>query len=324
LRSFGVWLLLLGLLTGCLGGREPLPSPVYPLPSPTATPTPGPAALYEMGLTHQQAGEVEAAIGAFSAALAQDPAFAPAYRARAAAYLALGDPAAALADGQMAVALEPRDAAAHALLGEILRRGFRDPLQALDAYNRAARLDPAMAEVLFPARWECAVSTARSDRMADLAAEYTRLHPDDPLRFYYRGRTLLSQGLPRVAIRMVGDAIREGGDVAALWVVLGDAYAAIEAWSEAVICYEAARSLMERGDSSLYVISGRPAAALAVALGTAYLYAGRCADAESAFRHALILAPDRSDLPAWIGRAMICQSQLRSNGGGGGEPPVTP
>lgn len=303
--GIGLSLLLLGL-TGCLGRAEVLPTSVSPSPSPAATPTPGPAALYEAGRAHQQAGEWEKALGLFSAALAQDPRFAPAYRERAVVYLALGDPTAALADGQMAVALEPQDATAHALLGEILRRGFHDPLQALDAYERAARLNPAMAAALFPARWECALSAARSDRMADLAAEYARLHPDDPLRFYYRGYTLLAQGLPRVAIGVVGDAIRDGSDLAALWFVLGDAYAAIGAWPEAIICYEAARSRTERGDLSLHVLSDPPAA-LAVSLGTAYLYAGRCADAEASFRRALALAPDRPDLPAWIGRAMICR-----------------
>ncbi len=310
MRTVGVGLLLLLLgLTGCPGRTGVSPTSVLPSPSPAATPTPGPVALYELGRAQQQAGELEAAISAFSAALAQDPTFAPAYRARAAAYLALGDPASALVDGQMAAALEPQDAAAHALLGEILRRGFYDPLQALDAYDRAARLDPALGAALFSARWECALAAARSDRMADLAAEYAHLHPDDPLRFYYRGRTLLAQGLPRVAIGVVGDAIREGSDLAALWFVLGDAYAAIEAWPEAVICYETARSRMEGGDSSMHMVSDSPTAALAVSLGTAYLYAGRCADAEASFRHALALAPGRSDLPTWIGRAMICLSR---------------
>jgi len=209
----------------------------------------------------------------------------------------------------MAIALAPEDAGGYALLGEVLRRAFNDPVQAPDAYDAAVKRDPSLAPVLFPARWECAVAAARSDRMAELAMEYARLHPEDPMRMYYRGRALLAQGLPRVAIRVVGESIEREGGPAAVWFVLGEAYAAGEAWPEAVICYERARALMEAGDSSLGVVSGNPAATLAFALGTAYLYAGRCADAEAAFRHARALNPDLPDLPTRIGQAMICQQR---------------
>lgn len=299
---------LLLALVGCTAG--PSPTAVSPLPTlPPPTATPGPAALYDQGLACQQAGDWECARTAFSRALELDPSLAPAYRARGAVHLALGDGPAALRDAQMAIALAPEDAGGYALLGEVLRRAFNDPVQAPDAYDAAVKRDPSLAPVLFPARWECAVAAARSDRMAELAAEYARLHPEDPMRMYYRGRALLAQGLPRVAIRVVGESIEREGGPAAVWFVLGEAYAAGEAWPEAVICYEQARALMEAGDSSLGVVSGNPAATLAFALGTAYLYAGRCADAEAAFRHARALNPDLPDLPTRIGQAMICQQR---------------
>jgi tetratricopeptide (TPR) repeat protein len=301
------WALLLALV-GCTAGPSPTAVSSLPtLPPPTATP--GPAVLYDQGLACQQAGDWECARTAFSRTLELDPGFAPAYRARAAVHLALGDGPAALRDAQMAIALAPEDAGAHALLGEVLRRAFNDPVQALDAYGAAVKRDPSLAPVLFLARWECAVAAARSDRMAELAMEYARLHPEDPMRMYYRGRALLAQGLPRVAIRVVGESIEREGGPAAVWFVLGEAYAADGAWREAVICYEQARALMEAGDSSLGVVSGNPAATLAFALGTAYLHAGRCADAEAAFRHARALNPDLPDLPTRIGQAMICQQR---------------
>ncbi len=306
LRKGTVTFILLLVLTGCTAAPSPAavsPSPTLP---PTPTPTPGPAVLYEQGLACQQAGDWACAGAAFSRTLELDPGFAPAYRARAAVHLALGDGPAALQDAQTAVMLAPEDAGASALLGEVLRRAFNDPLQALDAYDAAVRRDPSLAAALFSARWECAVAAARSDRMAELAAEYARLHPDDPMRMVYRGRTLLAQGLPRVAIRVLGETIEQEGGPAALWFVLGEAYAAEEAWREAVICYEQARALMEAGDSSLGVVSGNPAADLALALGTAYLYAGRCGDAEAAFRHARALGLNRPDLPTLLGQAMIC------------------
>ncbi len=299
---------LLLALVGCTVG--PSPTAISPPPTPPPpTATPGPAVLYDQGLACQQAGDWECARVAFSRALELDPSFAPAYRARGAVHMALGDGPTALWDAQMAIALAPEDAGAHALLGEVLRRAFNDPIQALDAYSAAVRRDPSLAVALFPVRWECAVAAARSDRMAELAAEYARLHPDDPMRAYYRGRALLAQGLPRVAIRVVGESIEREGGPAAVWFVLGEAYAAEEAWPEAVICYEQARALMEAGDPSLRAVSETPVAALAFALGTAYLYAGRCADAEAAFRHARALNPDLPDLPTRIGQAMICQQR---------------
>jgi len=297
---------LLLALVGCTAG--PLPTVVSPPPTPPPpTATPGPAVLYDQGLACQRAGDWECARTAFSRALELDPNLAPAYRARGAVHLALGDGPAALRDAQMAIALAPEDAGGYALLGEVLRRAFNDPIQALDAYGAAVERDSSLAAVLFPARWECAVAAARSDRMAELAMEYARLHPEDPMRMYYRGRVLLAQGLPRLAIRVVGESIAQEGGPAAVWFVLGEAYAAEEAWPEAVICYEQARALMEAGDPSLRAVSETPAAALAFALGTAYLYAGRCADAEAAFRHAWALNPDLPDLPTRIGQAMICQ-----------------
>ena len=301
-------LLLLPVLVGCTAG--PSPTAVSPPPTPPPpTATPGPAVFYDQGLACQRAGDWECARTAFSRALELDPNLAPAYRARGAVHLALGDGPAALRDAQMAVALAPEDAGAYALLGEVLRRAFNDPIQALDAYGAAVKRDLSLAPVLFPARWECAVAAARSDRMAELAMEYARLHPDDPMRAYYRGRALLAQGLPRLAIRVVGESIEREGGPAAVWFVLGEAYAAEEAWPEAVICYEQARALMEAGDPSLRVVSETPAAALAFALGTAYLYAGRCADAEAALRYARALNPNLPDLPTRIGQAMICQQR---------------
>jgi len=304
----GILGVLLLLFTGC-AAESSLVTFSPPLTPPPPTATPGPAVFYDQGLACQQAGDWECARAAFSRTLELDPSFAPAYRARAAVHLALGDGPAALRDAQMAIALAPEDAGAYALLGEVLRRAFNDPIQASDAYGAAVKRDPSLAPVLFLARWECAVAAARSDRMAELAAEYARLHPEGPMRMYYRGRALLAQGLPRVAIRVVGESIEREGGPAAVWFILGEAYAAEEAWPEAIICYEQARALMEAGDPSLRAVSETPAAALAFALGTAYLYAGRCGDAEAAFRYAQTLGPNQPDLSTLIGQAMICQQR---------------
>ncbi len=226
-------------------------------------------------MAHQQAGEWEQALSLFSQALQIQPDLAPVYRARAAAHLALGDPERALQDAQIAVALAPDVPEAHALLGEVLRRGFRAPLQALEAYDEAVRLDPALAPALFPARWECAEAAGLTDRMAQLALESARRYPS-PMSAYYQGRALLAQGARRAAIERVGRAIQEEGSFAALWFVLGEAYAADGAWPQALTCYEEARRLTKAGDPSLSAVLTHPDRDLLLALGRAYLYVGRC------------------------------------------------
>ncbi|MDW7992963.1 MAG: tetratricopeptide repeat protein [Anaerolineae bacterium] len=299
-------MIALGLLTGCTESPSTpatATSSSSPLPSPT--PTQSPMALYERGLFHQRAGEWEQAIFLFSQALQLQPDLAPAYRARAAAYLALGEAERALQDAQMAVALTPDLPEAHALLGEVLWRKFHDPIQALAAYDEAVRLDPALAPALFAARWACAETAGLTDRMAQLALEHEREYPS-PLGAYYKGRALLAQGARRAAIEVVREAILEGDSLAALWFVLGDAYAADGAWPEALTCYEETWRRMEAGDPSLGTVLAHPEQALLRALGTAYLHVGRCAEAEEVFRRAAALSANDPDLPTLIGRAIIC------------------
>lgn len=306
-RAF-IFLVALSLLAGCTGWPQAAtptasPSPVPPSP----TPTPDPVALYETGLAHQRAGEWEQAAFYFSQALQLRPDLAPAYQARGAVYLALGEAERALQDAQIAVSLAPDSPEAHALLGEVLRRGFSDPAQALKAYDEAVRLNPALAPALFRARWECAEAAGLTDRMAQLALEQAREYPS-PMSAYYKGRALLAAGARRAAIEVVGKAIGEGNSLAALWFVLGDAYAADSAWPQALTCYEEAQRLTEAGDPSLGAVLARPDQALLLALGTAYLHVGRCAEAEEALRRAAALGADHPDLPTLIGRAMTCQA----------------
>lgn len=311
-RTGVLWVLALTLARCLVAGSalSPRPTPelvsIVPLP---ANPTPAAnqaLARYEMGLVRQRAGETEGALQAFSEALTLDPALAPAYVARGALFLGTGQPEAALADAQGAVAADPVSAIAHALLGEVLRRGFADPLQALEAYRRAVELDSDLAPALFPARWEAAVNSGQADRMLALSREYRAAHPDSPLAAYYRARALLALGVPRAAIRTLVGAMSQGGP-AALWFVLGEAYRAEEAWPQARTCFEQAQTLVEAGDLSLSQVSLTPQADLLVALGTAYLYTGTCQDAERLLEQALSLGIDGPGVQTLIGQALICQ-----------------
>lgn len=298
------------MLTGCAS-----PSPTAsPLSLPTRIPsTPTPDRLemarraYQEGIALQTAGDTEGAVEAFSRALALDPTLAPAYVGRGSLYLTLGKPQEALADAQAAVAADPENAAAYALLGEVLRRAFGDPVHALQAYEQAVRLDPGLADPLFPARWQAAAAGWQGNRMVALANEYMNAHPDDPLGPYYLGRALIAQGNPRAAIRTLVEALGRGGP-AATWYALGEAYAADGAWANARTCYEQARALAERGDPSLYLISETPVADLFAALGAAYVHVGECASGQVMLEYALAVGPDRPQLHTLLGQALICQT----------------
>lgn len=300
-------LAIFAFLIGC-GAPTPTLSPlVTPTQaSPTPTPTQIPARYYyEVGLEHRAADDMQEALRMQTRALEVDPDYAPAYIERAILHRALAEPQAALIDAQAAVAADPENATAYALLGEILRLEFNDPSQALAAYDRAVRLDPTLAEATFLARWQTAVAASQPGRMILLADEYIETHPDDPLAPYYRARALIALGNPGGAVETLSEALEETS-LAALWLALGDAYTADEAWGYALTCYEQARGLTEEGDNSLNLISEVPAAELFGALGTAYFHTGRCSDARNMLNHALAIGPDRLEYHTLLGRAMIC------------------
>jgi tetratricopeptide (TPR) repeat protein len=297
------------MLSSCEAPTVPTETSPLRLPTripATATPTPiGPQVYHEAGLDYRAAGLVDEAIEAFDRALEADPEFAPAYLERAIIYLLRDDPDAALADIQASIHADPENATAHALLAELLRQEFDDPLQALSAYEMAVRLDPALAPITFQGRWQCAVESAQADRMLNLSSEYVNAHPDDPLKSYYRALAFGAAGSSSSALDMLSEALEEE-DVAALWLALGDAYAELGSWDHAATCYEQARSLTEGGDDSIALISDNPPATLSRSLGTAYVYIGRCSDARNLLNHAAAVGQEWPEYHTLLGRAMIC------------------
>jgi len=309
--SAGVVLLLLALMACSSPGTAPGPpqlptrAPTVPAPSPTAI---GARSYLETGRQQRLQGNVDAAIRALSEALALEPTLAPAYIERGALYLALGQRDRALVDAQAAVQADPENGLAYVLLGEVLRRGFEDPVRALEAYEWAGAQDPTLAQATFPARWQAATAANAGDRLLALAEEYQRTHSDDSLAAVYRGRALLVQGNPRSAIAVLVQSLQEHNGPAAAWYTLADAYQADGAWSEARICYEQAQQLAAEGDRSLYLLSDSPQLDLLAGLGAAYLYAGECITAQAALEEVLAAEPQRTDIHTLIGRALICQT----------------
>jgi len=253
-------------------------------------------------------GDAEGALQSFTWAIQLAPDFASAYVARSTVYLSQGEYRLALADANAALEADPNSAPAHTLRGETLRLlGYAR--RALEAFDQALALDPTLKAETFRSRWLAARAARDSRRLVALSYEYPRDHPDDPLRHYYRGWAYVQSGRPRIAISILIEGIEATPDPPALlWFVLGQAYAADLAWQEAVTSLEAARMLVQAGDTSLFVHSDQPIADLFSALGRAYLGAGRCVDAETMLEYAIEIGASASKHATALEEARICQT----------------
>ena len=284
-----------------------LPTRAALTPSPAATPA-DPEPYFEAGVARQAAGETEEALRYFTWAIEADPSFVPAYVRRGGIYFGLDQLDLALDDAQAAIRLDPANGAAHVLRGEVLRlRGQH--YQAAEAFDRAVEHDPSLREETFGARWQVARVLQSSRRLAALSREYSRLYPDDPVRHYYQAWMAIVADRPEAAINLLTEEIATLGDPPAiLWYVLGEAYAARGAWSEAVTSFEATRQLVAAGDNSLLIHTDRPVVDLFTALGVAYLRVGRCVDAVSMLEYAAVVGAAESTIDPLLEEARLCQT----------------
>ncbi len=315
------WLLsfiVLAALTGCATPAPTdsplrLPTRFYrtPTATPTLTPTPFPFTgedYYREGAMRQETGDTEGALQSFTWAIRRAPDFAPAYVARGTAYLAQGRFYLALLDADAALGIDPENAHAHALRGEALRWQGR-PQLALQAFEQAIELDPDLKAETFRSRWLLSRETDQAVHLLTLSSEYRDMHPEDPLRFYYRGWAFVELGHGQSASKILVEGIAETPDPPALlWFALGQAYAAANAWPEAVTALEAARMLVQTGDTSLTLHSDQPIVLLFDALGRAYLGAGRCVDAEVMLTYAADIGAPASEYDAMLEQAHTCQT----------------
>lgn len=303
------------LVAACGATASPSPTLEYlrlPTRLPRETPTPTPFALaaelyVEQGKALRRAGETARARQYYTWAIRRDPECAKAYLARSSLFLALGNLEEALLDANAALALEAT-AEGYLLRGEVLRRLERYE-SAWMALGEALEREPGLGDETFHARWLIARALEDAERLSTLAAEYTRDHPEDSLRHYYRAWAVLEHGEPEEALRLLVSGLDESTDQAAvMWYLLGRAYVRTGAWSEAVVSLETARSLVEVGDTTLAIDTSQPVADLFVALGRAYLGAGRCVDAERMLSHGLSTGASMSEHLGALEEARICQT----------------
>ena len=311
-------LLAMIILAGCCVEPTVSPSPPSPLRLPTripttATPVPiGAQVYYEAGLACRHRDDVACAMQYFDWAIEVDPEFAPAYVARGAVYLAQGRLDLALDDADSAIAADPDAASAYALRGEVLRL-LELYTQASRAFEQAVGLDPTLEEDLFSSRWLAACASGDSERLLVLSQDYVENHPDDPLRYYYRGWAFISSGHPQLAIFLLVEGIEGTPDPPALlWFALGQAYMDSNSWPEAVISLETAGDLIRAGDTSLEIHSERPLVDFFGAMGRAYLGAGRCADAEVMIEHAIALGAPAAEYAALLRETRLCMTPTPS------------
>jgi protein O-mannosyl-transferase len=144
------------------------------------------ASWNDLGLAHEENGELSAARAAFTKATRLDPAYSRGWTNLGRLALAEGDEALALAHFERAAAMGPRNPVAHANLGMLrLRRG--DPRGSAVAYGRATELAPGMV-----AAWRGLArakhATGETDAALRALDRALRLSPTDELALDLRRR----------------------------------------------------------------------------------------------------------------------------------------
>ncbi len=169
--------------------------------------------LYLLGIEHKHRmdlADVQEAMGLFGRALARDPTLARAHVGRAWANLLLlayfpadfaAYIAAAEADARAAVALDPQDAEAHAVLAETMYDLGRFP-ESIAGYERALQLNPGSADIAAFASYLGFLG--QPERAAGFADAALKLNPDYPEFYpYYLGPAYFLAGRPGDTVRIL-------------------------------------------------------------------------------------------------------------------------
>lgn len=160
---------------------------------------------YYLGLAHERAADVDAAIRALEGAVLADDSFAPA-RVKLAGLLVEKDPGRAERLFREAIERDPRDAAAHLGLGQCARlAGRRD--EALEHFRRALEILPDYAGAHYGIAMLLAASGREEEAREHLARHASGVEPaPDPLRL-----ELLQKGESSFAMRRDAAKLAERG-----------------------------------------------------------------------------------------------------------------
>ncbi|MBN1261638.1 MAG: hypothetical protein JXB35_13250 [Anaerolineae bacterium] len=303
--------LIIVVVTACTAPAPPTLSPLptatyYPMPTrlPTATPYP-PAHFLEQMIEAWVRGDMATAKTAWEAAYQLDSKNARTLREGARLALLDGKPHTALKRAEAAVRADEEDAQSWLLLGVIQQR-LGETAAAQNSLTQAVALDAALAEALFPARWQAARELGDSETLVKLSQAYLIAHPNDAYGLYYRSETLLAAGMPRAALELLTLGM-DTTSPAVLWYTLGRAYLELKINSQAIIVLETAQRAYDRGDASMSLASGTPARDLNAALGQAYIGMRRCEEAVSILE---LLATPYPDLVPLLNEAKSCPTPM--------------
>ncbi|MGC8643572.1 MAG: tetratricopeptide repeat protein [Isosphaeraceae bacterium] len=212
-------------------------------------------AICNLALALQALGGLEEAIDQFRRALELRPDLAPVHNNLGVVLRELDRLDEAFEHFRRAVELDPAFAPARSNLGQmLLDRGNAE--QTLVHCQEAVRLQPNV-----PALHYNLGNALRSlERYADARAAYLealRLDPDLAPAYAHLGLTLLREGQPGQALPWIKQSVELAPNEWAFHRLLGDSYADLQEFSEAIACYERAIALTGQDHAELYLALGR-------------------------------------------------------------------
>lgn len=299
-------------------------------PTPTVTPTPtlDPQDLFQQGLTRREAWDLDTALDRFDTSLTLTP-NAPVYASRAEVLRLQGHYEEAAADIARAldlnpelaeawrqkallnraeeawdealaavnkwIELEPEDGAAFVLRAQIYAKGFGKLRQALADYERAILRDPTFDKATLVERWHILAELEDWQEALLVSHRITTTGSQDPLRYFYRGWSLIQLERLDEAIQMLFFGLQRYPDYPVmLYYALGVAYHERQAWPEAIQALEVA--LIQLGAQSSAGALERPLevtnADILGRMGIAYLELKQCETGEAIIQRASAESPD--------------------------------
>lgn len=181
---------------------------------------------HNLGIVLQRRGRHADAVTQFRAAARLDPAFGPARLLAGTSLLALGDARAATRELQRAVALMPREPAAHLQLADACERAG-DALCLVDRYRDLTSLAPGNAEYVY----RLGKAYLRLSQWAH--ARMQVVDPQSARLSQALGREYLDQQRPDLAERALLEAVRRDPSLVDARLALARIYLADRRWDDA-------------------------------------------------------------------------------------------
>jgi tetratricopeptide (TPR) repeat protein len=302
-----------------------------PVPAATPTPTLHPQFAYLQGLGQREAWHLEEAIARYTKSIELAPS-ATTYVSRAEAYRLTGEYAKAAADVESALEMSPEspdawrqkvlltrelgdweqaleavnrlielvpdDGSAYVLRAQIYYEGLHRPQHALQDFDQAIALDPAYDKATLVERWNILAGLDRWEQALLVSHKIITTGSEDPLRYFYRGWSLIQVERIDEAIQKLHFGIQRYPDYPVmLYYALGVAYYERGAWPEAVQSLEVALAQFGAAseESSFEWPLDLTTADILAPLGVSYLGLRQCETGAAIVERAIAESPHPAD-----------------------------